>query len=143
MSQFILDCSVSMAWCFEDETEPYCDAVLGHLGEATAVAPALWPLEVANALLAAERRGRITAAEATRFLEMLQGLPISLVDLTVDQVAGHVIGLGRTYRLSAYDAAYLAVSVRLGLPLATQDRALRAAAEACGVGLFDPERRPN
>jgi predicted nucleic acid-binding protein len=68
---FVIDSSVAMAWCFEDEASDATDAVLDRLNEECAVVPAIWPLEVANVLLVAERRGRLSEAQASRFLELL------------------------------------------------------------------------
>jgi predicted nucleic acid-binding protein len=136
MTRFVLDCSVVMAWCFESEADPYTDAVLRALSKWTAVVPAVWPLEVVNVLLVAERRRRLGGGDVIRFLDLLGGLPIvvdgpvSIPDLAV------LLALGREHRLSAYDAAYLHLAMRECLPLATHDRALRAAARAAGLVAF-------
>lgn len=140
MSRFVLDCSVTMSWCFEDEVDAYADGILERLGDDVAVVPALWALEVANALLIAERRMRISPARSARFISLLDSLPIVLVDLTMTQVVTEVVALGRAHRLSAYDAAYLATAMGHGLPLASRDRALCSAAGACGVPLFPPRQ---
>jgi predicted nucleic acid-binding protein len=97
--------------------------------------PAIWPLEVANVLLVSERRQRLTQAQTTRFVELLQALPI-----TVDRGQkglDSLLALGREHKLSAYDAAYLELATRLGLALATQDARLSAAAIAIGVSLVE------
>ncbi len=134
--QFVIDASVVMAWCFEDEASSYADAVLERFAEATALAPIIWPLEVGNALVVAERRGRITAAETVRFLSLLQQLPIAVEGETASRVFGEILALAREQRLSTYDAAYLDLAMRAGLPLATQDAALRQAAARCGVLVY-------
>lgn len=137
---FVLDASVALAWCFEDEWHGYADAVLDSLRESEAIAPCHWPLEVANALVAAERRGRIEAAAAARFVELLLTLPIAVDPGTR---AGPFTGarrLARTHRLSVYDAEYLDLALRVGAPVATLDAALAAAAEAEGVGRYSPPR---
>jgi len=136
MTRFVLDCSVAMAWCFESEADSYTDAVLRALPGRAAVVPALWPLEVANVLLVAERRRRLREADVVRFLDLLGELPI-VVDspLGIQDLAG-LMALGREHRLSSYDAAYLRLAMRERLPLATHDRALRAAARAVGVEAF-------
>lgn len=132
---FVLDCSVTMAWCFEDEGDPGSDAVLDRLGEVDAVVPALWPLEVANVLLVAERRGRLTASDSSRFTALLGALPIS-VDRGLDApVVPGLLAVAREYGLTAYDAAYLELAMRLGLPLATRDSELMGAARRAGVAL--------
>lgn len=136
MTRFVLDCSVAMAWCFQDEVDEYADAVLEKLTEAPAVAPSLWPLEIANVLLVAERHGRVTVAHATRFLELLRSYPIEVDVETHVRAFGPTIALGREHGLSAYDGAYLELAMRLDLPLASRDQALIGAGERCGVSLF-------
>lgn len=125
-----------MSWLFEDQADRYTESVREALRRGTAVVPALWPLEVANVLLAAERRGRLTPAEAARFVDLLRALPVEVAEpLTVGDL--DALGmLGREHRLSAYDAAYLHLAMRERLPIATCDAALGAAARATGTGLF-------
>ncbi len=133
MTGFVLDCSVAMAWCFADETNPYTEAVLQDLADAGAVVPSIWPLEMANVLLSAERRKRISKAQSRRFVELLQTLPIDVDDVSAARVWNGVLSLAREQQLSAYDAAYLELAMREGLPLATADNALKRAAKRCGV----------
>jgi len=130
---FVLDCSVAMAWCFADETNPYTEAVLQDLADVGAVVPSIWPLEMANVLLVAERRKRISKAQSRRFVELLQSLPIAVDDVSAARVWDGVLSLAREQQLSAYDAAYLELAMREGLPLATADNALKRAAKRCGV----------
>jgi len=127
----VVDTSVTMAWCFDDEATGQTDAILDRLREEEAAVPALWQLEVANVLLVAERRGRITEAEATRFLDLLGRLPIRMDMLPIDTTA--VLAAGRRHNLSAYDAAYLILAERLGAPVATLDDKLITACTAAGV----------
>ncbi|MGQ9501838.1 MAG: type II toxin-antitoxin system VapC family toxin [Anaerolineae bacterium] len=94
-AQFVVDASVVMAWCFEDEANPYADGVLESFTKATALAPITWPLEVANALVVAERRGRITAAETVRFLNLLRELPIVVEEETTARIFGEIQALAR------------------------------------------------
>lgn len=132
----MIDASVVMAWCFEDEAGPYADEVLESFTRATALAPIIWPMEVSNVLVAAERRGRITAADAVRFLNLLRQLPIVVVEETAPRVFGEILSLARQQRLSVYDVMYLDLAMRSGLPLATQDILLREAAARCGVKIY-------
>jgi predicted nucleic acid-binding protein len=125
-----------MAWCFEDERDDLAEGVLDTLGETEVWVPALWPLEVANVLLVAERRGRLTAAGTSRFLELLAGLPIRVEAGTHELAFGSILFRGREVGLSAYDAAYLDLAARLGASLATRDRRLRQACRTSGVELF-------
>lgn len=134
MSSFVLDASTTLAWCFEDETTAAAAAVLERLRDQEALVPSLWLLELANGLLVAERRQRITRAESTRFLGLVRELPIRIEQTSTLDLASSVIDLARDYELSAYDAAYLEVALRLGQPLATLDERLRAAADRAGVG---------
>lgn len=131
MTRFVLDCSMTMAWCFEDEATPYSESILAALSRNEAVVPALWGLEVANVLLVAERKKRILPAQSRRFLELLHDLPIS-VDTQV-KPAGELLNLARELQLTSYDACYLDLALRSGLPLASLDGDLVAAAKKLGV----------
>jgi predicted nucleic acid-binding protein len=135
---FVLDCSVAVAWFFEDEANDYAQAVEASLAGAVAIVPALWHLEVANALLVGERRKRATEAKVTTFLELLGSLPITLDDDTATRAWQKSIHLARGHRLSVYDAAYLEIALRRGLALATLDDRLAHAAEAAGVPSYEP-----
>jgi len=132
----VLDCSVTMAWCFEDQATPYTDEVLEVLASGQARVPSIWALEVANVLLVAERHGRLRPADSARFLALLQNLPVAIDRETPQRSLNEVLHLGREYGLSSYDAAYLELSMRAGVKLATLDRQLREAAEKAGVSLF-------
>jgi predicted nucleic acid-binding protein len=129
----VIDTSVTMAWCFEDETSADTEAVLERLRQEEAVVPSVWELEVTNVLLVAERRKRVSEAQATRFLSLLTQLPIRVDVSPTDLTA--VLAAGRRHRLSAYDAAYLVLAERHGIPLATLDEKLAAACRDAGVDL--------
>jgi predicted nucleic acid-binding protein len=134
---FVLDCSVTMSWCFEDEVDSYSESVMDKLEGCEAVVPWIWTLEVANALISAERRARMTAADTSRFLRVLAGIAV-LVDATPPaKTMDELVALGRCHGLSAYDAAYLELAMREGLPIATLDGELRAAAAKAGVSIFE------
>jgi predicted nucleic acid-binding protein len=135
---FVLDCSLTMAWCFDDEATPYTDSIRDKLSEVRAVVPTLWPIEVANATIVGERRKRLHEARSRRFITLLESLPIAVDDETGSRAFGDISHLARTYQLSAYDAAYLELAIRRGLPLACLDGKLRTAATAAGVLLFVP-----
>lgn len=136
MSRFVLDNSVVMAWYFEDEANDYTAGILQSLAESEALVPAIWPLEVANVLLVGERKGRSTEARTSRFIALLDALPIRVDAATSQHALSGILTLAREQRLSAYDAAYLDLAMREGVSLATQDKALRRAAAACGVELL-------
>lgn len=111
-------------------------ALLDRVAESGAVAPQLWPIEALNGLLTAERRGRIDTAVRHRLAGFLQDLPIRIDDETAGKTWTAITQLAELYGLTAYDATYLELAVRLGLPLATSDKALIAAANASGVQLL-------
>jgi predicted nucleic acid-binding protein len=135
---FVLDCSVTMAWCFDDAATPYTDGVRDSLADKRAVVPTIWPLEAANATIMSGRRKRLDEARSKRFFELLEALPIAVDDETSSRSFGDIVHLARTYQLSAYDAAYLELAIRRGLPLACNDGNLKTAAVAAGVLLFSP-----
>ena len=133
---FVLDNSVALTWCFEDERTPATTALLERVGEAGAVAPGLWPLEALNGLLVAERRGRLDTARRQRLAGFLSALPIAIDGETAIQAWTTTAGLAERFALSAYDAAYLELAQRHELPLATLDRDLRAAVTALGLTIL-------
>jgi len=136
-----VDASVALTWCYPDEHSQYSYAVLDALESAPALVPSLWPLEIANALLVGERRLRLARADVARFLELLDALPIEIDDRTAQRAFSHTLPLARAHSLSAYDAAYLELSMREGFVLATLDQRLRKAARAVGVTVFDRPSR--
>lgn len=136
--EFVLDNSVTMAWCFADEHDAYAQDVLKSLPQATVLVPTIWPLEVANALVSGERRGRITQADATTFLGILGSLPIAVDHETSERAFVDVLNIARAHGVSAYDAAYLELAMRRGLPIAALDGKLKTAASVLGVPAFTP-----
>jgi len=132
--RLVLDASVTLAWCFSDESTAYSEAVLDLLANgAEAMAPAIWPFEVANALLVGERRKRVTAAQVVSVLARIGDLPISVEPIRVDLAFGPIRLLARSEHLTEYDAAYIELALREGLPLATLDDRLRRAAGSAGI----------
>jgi predicted nucleic acid-binding protein len=137
MSRFVLDCSIVMSWCFEDEFQQVADAVLDQLPQNQAIVPAIWLLEITNVLLIGERRGRLTPAHSAHFLEMLETLPILIDQPTSSKTLSEIFSLARAYQLSAYDASYLELAMRESATLATLDSALSAAAKRAGVSVLE------
>ena len=133
----VVDSSVALTWCFEDEQTAASLALLEQIVENGAVAPSLWPLEVLNALIMAERRKRVDAAQRQRLTGFLRDLPIVLDDETAAQAWSATVQMAERHRLTVYDAAYLELAQRRGLPLASLDQELRAAAEVAGVALVE------
>jgi len=134
VSSFVLDCSVAVAWLLEDERVPGADVLLDRLdGGGQAVVPGLWRLELGNVLAVAERRGRIGATGIARCLGLLGRLPIVTDRHTEERALREILELARREYVTTYDAAYLELAVRRGLPLATLDRSLARAARRVGV----------
>jgi predicted nucleic acid-binding protein len=136
---FVLDNSVTMRWFFGDgrpQELAYAVKVLDAMKEANALVPATWGLEVANVIARAEAKGLVTEARSGAFLEMLEGVDIEVDAATFTHSLSDTLQLARRYKLSAYDASYLELALRLGIPLATLDEDLRTAAKKAGVKKF-------
>jgi predicted nucleic acid-binding protein len=130
---FVLDASVSAVWALADESSPLAEIAANRLKSEVALVPPLWWYEVRNLLVISERRQRMTIGDSALFLELLSSYPIQ-VDPVQDEQA--TLRFARQYRLSFYDAAYLAVAHRNRIVLATLDKDLKAAALAAGVPLL-------
>lgn len=137
MSEIVIDASVALAWGFPDEASAFADRVLMALEGQTIVVPSLWAIEIANAILVAERRKRIRQPEIRRFVELLGDLTVVMDSQTVTESVGNILPLGREYGLSAYDAAYLDVAMRHGAPLATLDGDLQKVGRKAGIDIFN------
>ena len=137
MSQFVLDATITMAWCFTDEATEFTETLLSRLSDLTdrALVPALWLYEVVNVVELAVRKGRITEEKATAFLESLADLPIEIENPTQPLVFTSMRALASRYKLTGYDAAYLELAIRHNLPIAALDNALAQAARAASVDL--------
>ncbi len=140
MARLVLDCSVAVAWCFEDEATPALDALLDRAQTEGAVVPSLWMLEVANVLLMAARRGRIVREAVQERLALLDMLTIETDTQAVGPVwRSTVLSLAQTEALTFYDAVYLELAIRRGMSLASSDKALRRAATQRGVAILPAE----
>lgn len=133
MNAFVLDCSVAVAWLFDDEVSPGTDELLDRLRSHGALVPSLWRLELGNVLAQAERRDRITAPQIGIFVDLLNRLPIVTDTETEDRAWREILTLARTRNLTTYDAAYLELAVRRRAQLATRDGALIQAARRIGI----------
>jgi len=136
VSGFVIDASVALAWCFDDEATAATHALLDRFEDEHAAVPALWHLELANALAVGERRRRITSARTSEFIALIGGLPIVIDEQTPHLALSTLLDLARSERLSAYDASYLELAMRRGMPLATKDDDLANAARRVGVTLL-------
>lgn len=135
VSALVLDASVTMAWLFDDEDEPRADAALTRTQSEVTLVPQLWHLELRNALLTAERRGRISVTEAEERLRFLLTLPVKT---DAEPNLGAAFALAREHRLSFYDAVYLELAKRRMADIATLDAALARAADLEGLSLVEP-----
>jgi len=137
---FVVDASIVMAWGFKDETDSYPQKVLESFSRYAAVAPSVFPLEVCNVLVVAERKKRLNKTDSSRFLALLHNLPIVVDQEPPERMFAEILSLAREQGISTYDASYLDLAVRMGLPIATLDSALRKAAKRCNVPLFKPDK---
>ena len=134
--QFVVDNSVVMSWCFKDETNNYADKILDRLTESAAVVPSIWPFEVVNVLLVAERQKRLSESDSIRFLTILSQLPI-VVEYQRPEMMQELLALARSNNLSSYGASYLDLAIRKGFPIATQDNRLIEAARRIDVQVLE------
>ncbi len=133
---FVVDNSVVMSWCFEDENNDYAEEVLDSLAQNNAIVPCIWSLEIGNVLVAAERKKRIIMKDSVRFLSLISDLPLIVVQESPERMTGAILSLAREQGLSTYDASYLDLAIRHGVSLATLDIRLRKAADRCGVPIY-------
>lgn len=137
MTDFVLDCSVTMAWCFEDEITEYSEDVFNSLKELKAIAPPLWSLEVANVLLFAQRKKRITKLTAIEFKDSLNLLPIQIDHNIGYRSLTSIMELAEETQLTIYDATYLELALHHDLPIATLDQDLKKTAKKLNIELFN------
>jgi predicted nucleic acid-binding protein len=135
LSGFVLDASTALAWCFKDEDTTDADRAQQRLTDSWALVPRIWHAEVANGLVAGERRKRIDWPDLERSVALLETLDIRIDTTEIASRWMVLIQLARTHRLSLYDSIYLDLAMRERLALATVDTALARAAEAVGVAL--------
>ena len=133
---FVIDASVSISWLFADEQTPVCMNLLQQVSRTGAVVPSLWPLEIANALQNGIKRKRMDAAYRDFTIQRLLRLPIEIDPNTSDYAWAATLHLADVRQITVYDATYLELSLRRGLPLATRDDQLAAAAAAAGATLL-------
>ncbi|MDZ5645567.1 type II toxin-antitoxin system VapC family toxin [Nitrospirillum sp. BR 11828] len=134
----VIDSSAALAWVLPGEENPAAEALLDRIIQDEALAPPLWRVEIANVLAMAERRGRLSASDRQNALHHLSRLPITFDEDGDDRLWDSVSNLALRHRLPVYDAIYLELALRSGLPLATLDKALRHAAASSNVPLMLP-----
>lgn len=136
MAAMVLDSSMTLAWFLPDEAATAPKELLDRVTDDGAVVPSLWPVEVGNAFLVAQRARRVTAAARMKALQQLALLPIELDTETTARAWSNSFALGEHYGLTLYDAVYLELAIRRDLPLASFDRPLCNAARSAGVEVF-------
>jgi predicted nucleic acid-binding protein len=136
VTDLVLDASVALSWCFKNEATAAGDRVLDRLAAESASVPAIWHLEIANVLALSERRRRITVAHSSEFIALLESLVIATDEEMPSRAFGRALDLARAEQLTAYDAAYLELAMRLGIPLTSKDADLCGAAERFGVSVL-------
>jgi predicted nucleic acid-binding protein len=134
----VVDASVALSWCFEDEVDRVADTALERLQADQGIVPAIWPYEVANGLRMAEVHGRYSRADLVGAVELLRGLNVEVDVPTLELTLSGVSDIARDFRLTVYDASYLELALRTARPLATLDAELRGAARRAGVELVEP-----
>src|SRR5690348_11890809 len=112
--EWVIDASLTMSWCFEDEKTAQTEAFLDRLTTTPAVTPQIWPFEVGNVLAIAIRRGRLTVSQREKFISMLKALPISIDVQSGQEALGRSLALADAHRLTLYDASYLELAQRWG-----------------------------
>lgn len=132
----IIDCSMTMAWCFPDEATSRSQKLLDRLENESVLVPALWFLEVTNVLAMAEKRKRITAARSSEFLSLVETFDIEIDHESANRAFAQLLPLCRAHGLTSYDAVYLDLATRRQLPLASLDDDLRRGAKTLGVKLL-------
>jgi predicted nucleic acid-binding protein len=142
VTPLVIDSSIALSWCFEDEASPETDAVFESIRDRGAVVPGLWHLEIGNVLLQAEKRGRIGFGDIATRLELIARLPITVDTETTARAWRDILILARAERLTTYDATYLELALRRGVPLATKDEALSGAAKRLGVTTLPDGKLP-
>jgi len=135
---FVLDASVALCWCFEDEADRYARSIFPVLRTTPAVVPAIWPAEFGNGLMVAERRKRISQVAVSELLTAFRELPIRIEPAISSERLPQLVSMARQHGLSVYDTLYLDIALEQELPLATIDKQMKRAARKMGVELFKP-----
>lgn len=139
MTPFVLDASVALSWFFDDEFSPYSDSIAEIMPRSQVVVPIVWPIEMANGFLTAFRRGRLPETKAPALIGAINRLRVDIDrGIASEFLTQATLTVGLAHRVSAYDASYLELAMRRGLPLATQDERLLHAADNAGIDIVQP-----
>jgi predicted nucleic acid-binding protein len=134
--RFVLDNSVTMRWLFNDGSasdQSYAKQVLNAVAQGEVWVPGVWCLEVVNVIARAESKHGLTHARSAQFIHLLEEMCIQIDSKTADFAMSDTLSLARQYSLSAYDASYLELALRQGMPIATLDNDLQKAAKKAGA----------
>lgn len=129
----VIDASIALSWVFPDEGAAEAEIGLKRVVAEGALVPALWPLEVLNGLLVGERKRRLKLSDVPVVVALFRDLPLRAAPASIEAAFDRVSPIARDHRLTSYDAAYLALALDVGLPLATLDEPLLNAARALGI----------
>ena len=133
MSVVVIDASIALSWCFDDEASPDTEVLLERVRDNGAVVPSLWHIEIGNILLQAEKRGRIVISDVGVRLDLLAALPILTDQESITRLWRDILVIARVEGLTTYDATYLELAVRRELPLLTKDKELAKAGRRRGI----------
>ena len=136
----VVDASASVAWFLPDEFDAQAAALLDFVAVHGALVPALWAVEMQNALRNAHRRRRVNADGAQDILLRLAQLPLRVVDATERPAFHGALALALEHDLSVYDAVYLDVAMRYRAHLASRDARVVAIAQSVGIATTLPGR---
>jgi predicted nucleic acid-binding protein len=133
---FVVDASVTMGWCFDDDPTGYAVSILERLGSEDAIVPDIWALEVVNSLLVAERAKQFDLQRSAYFTRQLEMLPVSVVESRTEDIFHSIATLAREQAISSYDASYVWLAAQHGLAVATLDGGMRGACQRLGVKIL-------
>lgn len=137
MNSFVLDASITLAWCFKDEQTSFTQSLMKKIDEFTIFVPSIWSLEISNVLIMAERQNRIKLVDVTNFIANLECLNIKVDDTTSMRSFHDILNLAYSKKMTTYDAAYLELALRTGFPLASKDKHLCKVAKSFGVQILN------
>ena len=136
MTGVVLDASIALTWCFIDEQTEQTNQILIDIQHDGAYVPGLWKLEVGNILVTAERKGRISYADINKFLSLIEQLNIKVDNEASIRGFHEILSIAYTQKLTTYDATYLELAMRMGLPLASKDKHLCEVAKKLGAKIL-------
>lgn len=136
MKPIVVDASIALSFCLEDERNEEATALLADIGHYKIIGPPHWWAEITNGLLMAEKRKRINSHEINEAMKLLMALEIEIIPATTVEFAEKIIPLALSHKLTSYDACYLHLTITKKAPLATLDKALKTAASKAGAAIF-------